>query len=201
MIFNKYISRKLKNNLYKLSSIIDFKKPEYFEDWDGSFKKHFYGKGKKSKHERPNRPLTKLNFTFKKNNPLNLNEKFEGIYVIVNDRLKYFYAGLTKKNIKQRLHSHIQKLTASNINRYDTPRNWQVLAYERFKLLKEKSVSIDDENITTFSINDKEIESIINIEDIKIFEAIIFCNLKKIYKNYKPLNGENNLMKIFVKNL
>lgn len=201
MIFQKYIFNKIEKNLFQLSKIIDLKKPQYFDDWDGSFKKHYYGKDKKNKHERPNRPLTKINFTFKKDNPLKLNKNFEGIYVIINQQLKYFYVGLTKKNIKQRLHSHIQKLTASNINQYDTPKNWQNLAYKRYKLLKEKSVSISDEKITIFSINDKEIMNIIETKDIRILEALIFCNLKKKYKNYESLNGENKLMKIFMKNL
>ena len=201
MIFNKYISNKIKKNLFKLSKIIDLKKPQYFNNWDGSFKKHFYGKDQKSKHERPNRPLTKINFTFKKNNPLKLNEKFEGIYVIVNEQLKYFYVGLTKKNIKQRLHSHIQKLTASNINQYDTPKNWQILAYKRYMLLEEKSVSIDDDKITIFSIDDEIISGIVENKDIRILEALIYCNLKKMYKNYEALNGENKLMKIFTRNL
>jgi len=199
MIFEKYITKKIKKNLYQLSNVIDLKKPEYFDNWNGSFKKYFYGKDKKSKHERPNRPLTKLNFTFKKNNALQLYENFEGIYVIVNEKLKYFYVGLTKQNIKQRLHSHVQKLTGSNINQYDTPKNWQILAYKRFKLLKEKSVNVDDHKITIFSINDREIKNIIDLKDIKIFEAIIYCNIKKIYKNYERLNGENNLMKSFCK--
>ena len=70
---------------------------------------------------------------------MKLNEKFEGIYVIVNEQLKYFYVGLTKKNIKQRLHSHIQKLTASNINQYDTPKNWQILAYKDICCWKKKA--------------------------------------------------------------
>ena len=70
-----------------------------------------------------------------------------------------------------------------------------------FKLLKEESVSIDDEKITIFSIYDKNIMNIVEIKDIRILEALIYCNLKKIYKNYEPLNGENKLMKIFTKNL
>jgi len=201
MIFNKYILNKLENNLFQLSKIIDLKKPKYFKEWDGSFKKYFYGKNKKNKHERPDRPLTKIKFTIKKNNPLKLNKNFEGIYVIINEQLKYFYVGLTKNNIKQRLHSHIQKLTASNINQYDTPKNWQTLSYKRYKLLKDKSVSIDDDKMTIFSINDQKISNIIDIKDIKIFEALIYCNLKKIYKNYEALNGENKLMKTFTKNL
>lgn len=199
MIFFKYVVNKIETSLFKLSDIINLEKPQYFKDWDGSFKKHFYGKGKKNKHERPNRPLTKLNFSFKKNNSLDLYEKFDGIYVIINEKLKYFYVGLTKNNIRQRLHSHIQKLTGSNINQYDTPKNWQVLAYKRFKMLKEKSVGVDDEKITVFSINDKKISNIIDLKDIKILEAIIYCNLKIIYKDYEPLNGENSLMKYFCK--
>ena len=47
MIFNKYILNKLENNLFQLSKIIDLKKPKYFKEWDGSFKKYFYGKNKK----------------------------------------------------------------------------------------------------------------------------------------------------------
>ena len=43
--------------------------------------------------------------------------------------------------------------------------------------------------------------NIVEIKDIRILEALIYCNLKKIYKNYEPLNGENKLMKIFTKNL
>ena len=35
-------------------------------------------------------------------------------------------------NIKQRLHSHIQKLTSTNNNRYTTPLKWQKLAFNRY---------------------------------------------------------------------
>ena len=68
-------------------------------------------------------------------------------------------------------------------------------------LLEEKSVSIDDDKITIFSIDDEIISGIVENKDIRILEALIYCNLKKMYKNYEALNGENKLMKIFTRNL
>ena len=155
MLLENFLKIKIKKNLYSLSKIINLQKPEYFSDWDGSFKNYYYGKNRK--HERPNKAKTTLNFTFKKNNPLSLNENFEGIYCIINSLMKYCYIGLTRKNIKQRLHSHIQKLTSSNINAYTTPKFWQKLSFERYKILKDKSVDISDDKILIFSTNDKEL--------------------------------------------
>ena len=197
MLLENFLKIKIKKNLYSLSKIINLQKPEYFSDWDGSFKNYYYGKNRK--HERPNKAKTTLNFTFKKNNPLSLNENFEGIYCIINSLMKYCYIGLTRKNIKQRLHSHIQKLTSSNINAYTTPKFWQKLSFKRYKILKDKSVDISDDKILIFSINDKELKNIALNKDLEDLEALIYCNLKKLLKNYSFLNTENSKMKMYLK--
>jgi hypothetical protein len=197
MLLENFLKIKIKKNLYSLSKIIDLQKPEYFSDWDGSFKNYYYGKNRK--HERPNKAKTTLNFTFKKNNPLSLNENFEGIYCIINSLMKYCYIGLTRKNIKQRLHSHIQKLTSSNINAYTTPKFWQKLSFERYKILKDKSVDISDDKILIFSTNDKELKNIALNKDLEDLEALIYCNLRKLLKNYSFLNTENSKMKTYWK--
>ena len=197
MLLENFLKIKIKKNLYSLSKIINLQKPEYFSDWDGSFKNYYYGKNRK--HERPNKAKTTLNFTFKKNNPLSLNENFEGIYCIINSLMKYCYIGLTRKNIKQRLHSHIQKLTSSNINAYTTPKFWQKLSFERYKILKDKSVDISDDKILIFSTNDKELKNIAINKDLEDLEALIYCNLRKLLKNYSFLNTENSKMKTYWK--
>lgn len=197
MLLENFLKIKIKKNLYSLSKIINLQKPEYFSDWDGSFKNYYYGKNRK--HERPNKAKTTLNFTFKKNNPLSLNENFEGIYCIINSLMKYCYIGLTRKNIKQRLHSHIQKLTSSNINAYTTPKFWQKLSFERYKILKDKSIDISDDKILIFSTNDKELKNIALNKDLEDLEALIYCNLKKLLKNYSFLNTENSKMKMYLK--
>lgn len=197
MLLENFLKIKIKKNLYSLSKIINLQKPEYFSDWDGSFKNYYYGKNRK--HERPNKAKTTLNFTFKKNNPLSLNENFEGIYCIINSLMKYCYIGLTRKNIKQRLHSHIQKLTSSNINAYTTPKFWQKLSFERYKILKDKSVDISDDKILIFSTNDKELKNIALNKDLEDLEALIYCNLRKLLKNYSFLNTENSKMKTYLK--
>jgi hypothetical protein len=197
MLLENFLKIKIKKNLYSLSKIINLQKPEYFSDWDGSFKNYYYGKNRK--HERPNKAKTTLNFTFKKNNPLSLNENFEGIYCIINSLMKYCYIGLTRKNIKQRLHSHIQKLTSSNINAYTTPKFWQKLSFERYKILKDKSADISDDKILIFSTNDKELKNIALNKDLEDLEALIYCNLRKLLKNYSFLNTENSKMKTYWK--
>ena len=197
MLLENFLKIKIKKNLYSLSKIINLQKPEYFSDWDGSFKNYYYGKNRK--HERPNKQKTTLNFTFKKNNPLSLNENFEGIYCIINSLMKYCYIGLTRKNIKQRLHSHIQKLTSSNINAYTTPKFWQKLSFKRYKILKDKSVDISDDKILIFSINDKGLNNLALNKDLEDLEALIYCNLRKLLKNYSFLNTENSKMKMYRK--
>ena len=113
--------------------------------------------------------------------------------------MKYCYIGLTRKNIKQRLHSHIQKLTSSNINAYTTPKFWQKLSFERYKILKDKSVDISDDKILIFSTNDKELKNIALNKDLEDLEALIYCNLRKLLKNYSFLNTENSKMKTYWK--
>jgi hypothetical protein len=197
MLLENFLKIKIKKNLYSLSKIINLQKPKYFSDWDGSFKNYYYGRNRK--HERPNKPKTTLSFTFKKNNPLSLNENFEGIYCIINSLMKYCYIGLTRKNIKQRLHSHIQKLTSSNINAYTTPKFWQKLSFKRYKILKDKSIDISDDKILIFSTYDKELKNIALNKDLEDLESLIYCNLKKLLKNYSFLNTENSKMKMYWK--
>lgn len=197
MFLESFIKNKIEKKTYSLSAIIDLQKPQYFPNWDGSFKKYYYGNNKK--HERPNKPKTTLNFTFKKNNPLNLHENFEGIYCIINSLMKYCYIGLTRENVKQRLHSHIQKLTSSNINAYTTPKFWQKLSFERYKILKEKSVEVSDDKIFIFSIKEKELHDLILNKDLEDLEALIYCNVRKLLKNYIFLNKENLKMKMYWK--
>ncbi len=197
MFLENFLKIKIKKDLHSLSKIINLQKPEYFSNWDGSFKNYYYGKNKK--HERPNKPKTTINFTFKKNNPINLNENFEGIYCIINSLMKYCYIGLTRKNIKQRLHSHIQKLTSSNINAYTTPKFWQKLSFKRYRILKDKSVDISDDKILIFSINDEKLKNIAQKKDLEDLEALIYCNFRKLLKNYSFLNSENSKMKMYWK--
>jgi len=197
MFLENFLKIKIKKDLHSLSKIINLQKPEYFSKKDGSFKNYYYSKNKK--HKRTNKPKTTINFTFKKNNPINLNENFEGIYCIINSLMKYCYIGLTRKNIKQRLHSHIQKLTSSNINAYTTPRFWQKLSFKRYKILKDKSIDISDDKILIFSTYDKELKNIALNKDLEDLESLIYCNLKKLLKNYSFLNTENSKMKMYWK--
>ena len=66
---------------------------------------------------------------------------------------KFFYVGKTLGNLKQRLDTHIQKITATNNNQNTTPYNWQKFSYQRYKNLKEKSVLLDDIKIYFYHFN------------------------------------------------
>ena len=81
---------------------------------------------------------------------------------------KYFYIGKTLSNIKQRLSSHIQKLTCTNNNKNTTPKKWQKISFKRYKLLGKESVNLNDLFINFYH---RDGDSTISLEQ---FENLIY---------------------------
>ena len=111
-----------------------------------------------------------------------MNKKSEGIYIILSDKFNFFYVGKTLANIKQRLHSHIQKLTSTNNNRYTTPLKWQKLAFNRYNVLKENSVKLEDLKIKFYHLSEY---SVCNVDEL---ENNIYLKYKAIFPKYISLN-------------
>jgi hypothetical protein len=159
------------SNFVSINEVINYDPPKYIPNWDGSFKKIKSGK---SNYLRPNKEISTFNIKINNNNSLRLDEKSEGIYIILSDKFNFFYVGKTLANIKQRLHSHIQKLTSTNNNRYTTPFKWQKLSFNRYKVLKEDSVKLDDLKIKFYNSSEYSLRNIDELE-------------KDIYRKYKAL--------------
>jgi hypothetical protein len=168
----------------QINDIIKYESPKYISGWNGSFKKIKIGK---SNYFRPNKEFSKFKIDINKNNQLNITNVSRGIYVILSDDCKFFYVGKTLGNLKQRLGSHIQKITTTNNNQNTTPYNWQKFSYLRYKKLKEKSVLLDDlkmyfyheSNFLPFAINE--------------LENIVFKKYKNLLPTYLFLNDPKNL--------
>ena len=167
-----------------INDVIEYQPPKYISGWDGSFKKIKIGK---SNYFRPNKEFSKFKIDISKNNQLNITNASRGIYVILSNDYKFFYVGKTLGNLKQRLDTHIQKITATNNNQNYTPYNWQKFSYQRYKNLKEKSVLLDDikiyfyhqNNFLPFTINE--------------LENLFFKKYKKLLPTYLFLNDPKNL--------
>lgn len=159
------------SNFVSINEVINYEPPKYIPNWDGSFNKIKSGK---SSYFRPNKEFSTFNININNNNSLRLDEKSKGIYIILSDKFNFFYVGKTLANIKQRLHSHIQKLTSTNNNRYTTPFKWQKLSFNRYKVLKEDSVKLDDLKIKFYNSSEYSLRNIDELE-------------KDIYRKYKAL--------------
>ena len=118
-----------------------------------------------------------------------LDEKSEGIYIILSDKFNFFYVGKTLANIKQRLHSHIQKLTSTNNNRYTTPLKWQKLAFNRYNALKEDSVKLEDLKIKFYHSSEYSSCKIDKLEND------IYLKYKALLPKYISLNDPKALEK------
>ena len=162
------------SNFVSINEVINYQPPKYIPNWDGSFNKIKSGK---SSYFRPNKVFSTFNIDINNNNPLRLNEKSEGIYIILSEKFNFFYVGKTLSNIKQRLHSHIQKLTSTNNNRYTTPLKWQKLAFNRYNALKEDSVKLEDLKIKFYHLSEYSMCSIDELEN-------------NIYQKYENLLAE-----------
>lgn len=166
-------------NFTPITKVLDYTPAKYFENWDGSFNKIKIGK---TNYFRPNKEVSNFTLKIKENNPLNLKSSSKGIYVLVDTNLKYFYIGKTLSNIKQRLSSHIQKLTSTNNNRNTTPKKWQKISYERYKKLREDSVNLNDLIINFYHLSNYSSLSLSELENFKYkeyknnFSDYIFLN-------------------------
>jgi hypothetical protein len=183
----KTYNQNKKSNISKfvpINEIINYEPPIYTPNWDGSFNRIKSGK---SSYFRPNKEFSTFNIDINNTNSLGLNKKSEGIYVILNNKFKFFYVGKTLANIKQRLHSHIQKLTSTNNNRYTTPFKWQKLAFNRYNILKEDSVKLDDIKIKFYHLFKN---STYNIDD---FENIIYLKYVDLLPEFISLNDSKRL--------
>ena len=81
----------MKKNLDKfipITKVVDYYPPKFVENWDGSFNKIKIGK---TYYFRPNKEFSNFKLKINENNLLNLKTNSEGIYVIVDKYLKYFY--------------------------------------------------------------------------------------------------------------
>ena len=180
------IKLQYKKQLYPLNNILDYSPPEYFSNWDKTYRKVKHGK---SYYLRPNKPKTSFKTPAKAINPLNLNGKSSGIYALINNKFNFFYVGRTTKNLSQRIRTHIQKLTSSNTIANAVPEKWQMMAIKRYNQLKSKSVGIDDLKITFFHLHKNNL-------DIKDLEAEIYHGTKKIYKRFETLNTERQIKRM-----
>jgi hypothetical protein len=185
----KTYNQNKKSNISKfvpINEIINYEPPIYTPNWDGSFSRIKSGK---SSYFRPNKEFSTFNIDINNTNTLGLNKKSEGIYVILSNKFKFFYVGKTLANIKQRLHSHIQKLTSTNNNRYTTPLKWQKLAFHRYNVLKKNSVKLDDLNIKFYHFSNdtsydiEELENKIYLKYIVLLPEFISLNDPKRLKN------------------
>ena len=172
------------SNFVSINEVINYQPPKYIPNWDGSFNKIKSGK---SSYFRPNKEFSAFNIDINNNNSLRLDEKSEGIYIILSDKFNFFYVGKTLSNIKQRLHSHIQKLTSTNNNRYTTPLKWQKLAFNRYNVLKEDSVKLDDLKIKFYHLSEYSMCSIDELENN------IYQKYKAIFTKYISLNDPKSL--------
>ena len=162
-----------------MDEVVKYQPPKYISNWDGSFNKIKSGK---SNYFRPNKEISKFKIEIKENNKLNVSKSSKGIYVILSNDFNFFYVGKTLAKLKQRLHSHIQKLTATNNNRYTTPYKWQKLAYKRYNDLKEKSVFLNDLKINFYHQNN--FSSLTTRE----LENYLYKKYKNLLPNYTSLN-------------
>lgn len=89
------------SNFVSINEVINYQPPKYIPNWDGSFNKIKSGK---SSYFRPNKEFSTFNINIINSNSLRLDEKSEGIYIILSDKFNFFYVGKTLANIKQRLH-------------------------------------------------------------------------------------------------
>ena len=172
------------SNFVSINEVINYQPPKYIPNWDGSFNKIKSGK---SSYFRPNKEFSKFKIEINSNNRFNLNKKSEGIYVILSEQFKFYYVGQTIANIKQRLHSHIQKLTSTNNNRYTTPFKWQKLAFKRYSALKEDSTKLDDLKIKFYHLSEY---SMCNVDEL---ENNIYLKYKAIFPKYISLNDPKAL--------
>ena len=83
------------------------------------------------------------------------------------------------------MHSHIQKLTSTNNNKYTTPLKWQKIAFNRYNALKEGSVKLDDLKIKFYHLSEY---SSFNINEL---EKHIYSKYKSLLPNYISLNDQN----------
>ena len=186
MEINKLNKETNTNNFVSINEVISYEPPKYTPNWDGSFNKVKIGK---SSYYRPNKEFSNFNIDIIDNNPLGLNNNSDGIYVILSERFKFVYVGKTLSNIKQRLHSHIQKLTSTNNNKYTTPLKWQKIAFNRYNALKEGSVKLDDLKIKFYHLSEY---SSCNINEL---EENIYLKYKSFLPDYISLNDPKVLAK------
>ena len=172
------------NDFILINEVVNYNPPKYFPNWDGSFNKIKSGK---SFYYRPNKIFSNFYVDINKGNSLRLNETSTGIYIILSEKLNFFYVGKTLNNIKQRLYSHIQKITSTNNNRGTTPLKWQQLSYNRYKVLKEDSVKLDDIKIKFYHSSEY---SLYNIDEL---EKDIFFKYKDLLPKYISLNDPKTL--------
>ncbi len=193
---NNLINEQLKNHLYHLNEIIDFKPPEYIEDWNKEFEIVKLGSsGKEQEYHRPNKPYSNFKFSFKTKNILKLDSDSKGIYFFEGTEIKFFYVGQTDENLNQRFDAHIQKLTTTNNKKGYTPEAWKQIGIDRYERLKEKSVYLDDIKITFMNI--RMFDNIVDTNNVKEaldkLETIIYFYFKKNLPEHKILNTESSV--------
>tara|TARA_E500000178_G_C16819784_1_gene660952 strand:- start:120 stop:728 length:609 start_codon:yes stop_codon:yes gene_type:complete len=189
---NNIIEKTYQNKLFNILEIINYSPPQYDSSWNKKFIK--YNPSKRV----PDKKQSKFDFDFKQSNPLNLNNDCLGVYLILSIPTNFAYVGCSNKNLKQRFETHIQKITATNLNRYYTPINWDTFIITRYEKLKDKSIFLTDLKLTFFNCFDfKEILQDTGNQEEEL-EAIIYYFFKKKLKDFNFLNTENSVSnKIF----
>ena len=171
-----------RNYLFNIEKIIDYTPPKYDPNWNKKFKqvdKSTWIPDKKKGH---------FKFSFKKNNLLKLDNNVTGVYLIIGDEIKFFYTGYTKNNLVQRFITHIQKITATNLGRWYTPKKWQPFIIKRYEVMKNRSVLLNDIKLSYFHSNNFiKILNNENYPEIEL-EAAIFYYFKKKFNNSIILN-------------
>ena len=179
------------NSLYNIMDIIDYSPPLYDPSWNMKFKKY------DASTRVPDKTKSKFFFDFKKKNPLNLVSDKLGVYLILGTTVNFAYVGCSDKNLKQRFKTHIQKITASNLERWYTPINWDAFIIKRYEKLREKSVLLEDIKLTFFDYTNFE-KILDNKNDPKTeLEAIIFFYFKSKLEKNTLINTEKQVSNKF----
>ncbi len=190
----KIIETTFQKSLFSIYEIIEYSPPSYDPNWNKKFKK--FNPSKRV----PDKIKSKFVFNFKKSNPLKLNNDKLGVYLLIGTKVNFAYIGCSDKKLHQRFTTHIQKITATNLERFYTPINWDSFIVNRYEKLKEKSVLLDDVKITFFNYFDFH-KILNNKKDPKEeLEAIIFYYFKKKFESNIFLNTETSVSKKFYRN-
>ena len=195
---NKFVletlEREIELNTAPLSKVIDYSPPKFIPNWDYQYQDIATGK---SYEKRPLKNETKLDVRVKQGNSIGFSKNLEGCYFLAT-KDHHWYLGLTNKNVEQRFHAHLTKITATFNNQHNHTKGWVNYAKERYRLLQEKSVEIDDISMSFMNVNvfSKYLTSADDDpERLEEFECLTFYYFKKKYPDWGCLNNEASVGK------